>query len=62
MKKNRPAIVLMIVLFNFIAVNAQQNIVIRGRVFDSEDKTTIIGATVVEYNKENRVVNGALGC
>ena len=56
----RPAIVLMIVVFNFIAVNAQQKTVIRGRVIDSEDKNTIIGATVVEYDKDNRVVNGTI--
>ncbi|MFC2115064.1 SusC/RagA family TonB-linked outer membrane protein [Bacteroidota bacterium] len=60
MKKFRIAIVLMIVVFNFIAVNAQQAIVIRGRVIDSEDRTTIIGATVVEYDQENRVVNGTI--
>ncbi len=60
MKKIRPAIVLMIVVFNFIAVNAQQKTVIRGRVIDSGDKTTIIGATIVEYDKENRVVNGTI--
>ena len=39
---------------------AQQNTIIRGRVVDKADKTTIIGANIVEYDSEDRVVNGTI--
>jgi TonB-linked SusC/RagA family outer membrane protein len=40
--------------------NAQQKTIIRGRVVDMADKTTIIGANIVEYDSEERVVNGTI--
>ncbi len=60
MKKIKSAIFLIIVLCSFTTVSAQQKTIIRGRVTDSSDKTTIIGANVVEYDKENRVINGTI--
>ena len=60
MKKLKSAIILIIALCNFFTVVAQQKTIIRGRVIDDFDKTTIIGANVVEYDKENRVVNGTI--
>lgn len=38
--------------------NAQQKNIIRGRVIDQSDKTTIVGANIVEYDSEDRVING----
>ena len=58
MKKIKSAIFLIITLCSFTTVFAQQKTIIRGRVIDSSDKTTIIGANIVEYDKENRVING----
>ena len=58
MKKIKKAIILVVTIFSFISVNAQQKTVIRGRVIDKADKTTIIGANIVEYDKDERVVNG----
>lgn len=60
MKKIKSAIILIIALFNLTVVFGQEKTIIRGRVIDSKDKTTIIGANVVEYDKENRVVNGTI--
>ena len=60
MKKIKSAILLIIALCSFFTVVAQQKTILRGRVIDSSDKTTIIGANVVEYDKENRVVNGTI--
>src|SRR5680860_1862478 len=60
MKKIKSAIILIIALLNLTTVFAQEKTIIRGRVIDSSDKTTIIGANVVEYDKENRVINGTI--
>ena len=60
MKKIRTAIILVVTIFSFISVNAQQKTIIRGRVIDKSDKTTIIGANIVEYDKDDRVVNGTV--
>ncbi len=58
MKRIRIALFLIVALCNYLAVDAQEKIIIRGRVIDKADKSTIIGANVVEYDKEERVVNG----
>jgi len=58
MKRIRIALFLIVALCNYIAANSQEKIIIRGRVIDKADKSTIIGANVVEYDKEERVVNG----
>lgn len=60
MKNIKSTILLIIALFGFLAVFAQEKTIIRGRVVDALDKTTIIGANVVEYDKENRVINGTI--
>lgn len=39
---------------------AQDEVVIRGRVLDKTEGVSVIGANVIEYDKENRVVNGTV--
>ncbi len=60
MKKIKTAILLFVILLNFSFVLAQEKTTIRGRVIDSRDKTTVIGANVVEYDKDSRVINGTI--
>ena len=60
MKKIKSAIILTIALFSLNPVFAQEKTILRGRVIDKNDKTTVIGANVVEYDKDNRVINGTI--
>lgn len=60
MKKIKSVIILIIALFNLTTVFAQEKTILRGRVIDSTDKTTVIGANIVEYDKDNRVINGTI--
>lgn len=61
MNNFKSGIFLIIAFFSLTSVFAQQQkTIIRGRVIDSNDKTTIIGANVVEYDSENRVINGTI--
>jgi TonB-linked SusC/RagA family outer membrane protein len=59
MRNIQKSIILLLAVFGFIQASAQQSIV-RGRIFDSSDKTTIVGANVIEFDSEDRVVNGAV--
>lgn len=61
MKKMRKTIILGLAIFGFIGAFAQTpKVTIRGKVIDQQDKSPIIGATVIESDKENRVVSGAI--
>ena len=60
MKKIKSTIILIIALFSFTTVLAQEKTIIRGRVIDKTDKSAVIGANVVEYDKGNRVINGTI--
>ena len=60
MKNIKSAIILIIALFSLNIVFAQEKTILRGRVIDSTDKSTVIGANVVEYDKDNRVINGTI--
>ncbi|MCF6357419.1 MAG: carboxypeptidase-like regulatory domain-containing protein, partial [Draconibacterium sp.] len=60
MKKIKSIIFLILALSSFTTVFAQQKTIIRGRVIDNSDKTTVIGANVVEYDKEDRIINGTI--
>ena len=60
MKKIKSIIFIILALCSFTTVFAQQKTIIRGRVIDSADKSTIIGANIVEYDKDNRVINGTI--
>ncbi len=59
MKRLKTTIFLILLLSNFCAIS-QEKTIIRGRVIDSSDKTTIIGANIVEYDSEDRVINGTI--
>ena len=58
MKNIRKVIILLLFAISFIDASAQQKSILRGRIIDKNDQTTIIGANVIEYDKDNRVVNG----
>src|ERR1035437_6049219 len=60
MKNIKKIIILILVLCSFVGAYSQTKTTIRGKVIDQKDKSPIIGATVVESNKENRVVNGTI--
>lgn len=60
MKKIKNTIILAVALFCAVNAAAQEKTVIRGRVVDKNDKTTIIGANVVEFDENERVVGGTI--
>ncbi|MCK5134978.1 MAG: SusC/RagA family TonB-linked outer membrane protein [Bacteroidales bacterium] len=60
MKKTRTALLLALSLFSLVEVCAQQSKIIRGRVIDRDDKTAVIGANVIEYDKDSRIINGTI--
>ena len=60
MKNIKKTIILILALFCFIGAYSQTKTIIRGKVIDQKDKSGVIGATVVESDKENRVVNGTI--
>jgi len=60
MKNIKTAIILLVTILSFVSVSAQQETIIRGRVIDTNDQTTIVGANIVEYDSEERVVNGTI--
>jgi TonB-linked SusC/RagA family outer membrane protein len=61
MKKVKKATLLItLALINIAIVYAQQKTVIRGRVIDKNDKSAVVGANIVEYDKDNRVINGTV--
>jgi TonB-linked SusC/RagA family outer membrane protein len=60
MKKIKNAVVLIIALCSFFGAYSQTKTTIRGKVIDQKDKSAVIGATVVESDKDNRVVSGTI--
>jgi TonB-linked SusC/RagA family outer membrane protein len=60
MKRIKRIIFLLIALCSFIEAFPQGKVVIRGRIFDKADKSTIIGANVIEYDRDNRVITGTV--
>jgi TonB-linked SusC/RagA family outer membrane protein len=60
MKKIRKTTMLLLACCSFVMAYSQQKAIIRGRVFDKGDKTTIVGANVIEYDKEDRIINGTI--
>jgi len=59
MKEFKKAIILLLAIFSFAGSFAQQKIIIRGRVIDS-NKIGVIGANIIEYDKDNRIINGTI--
>ncbi len=60
MKRIRTVILFIVALCSFLATNAQNKTIIRGRVIDKTDNTTIPGANIVEYDSSGRVINGTI--
>jgi TonB-linked SusC/RagA family outer membrane protein len=60
MKKIKNIVILILSLFCFVGAYSQTKTVIRGKVLDQKDKSAVVGATVVESDKDNRVVNGTI--
>lgn len=59
MKRTRTAIFFVIFFSNFLAFG-QEKTIIRGRVMDKSDKTTMIGVNIIEFDSEERVINGTI--
>jgi TonB-linked SusC/RagA family outer membrane protein len=60
MKEIKKTILLVLAIFGFMtAFSQQQSNIIRGRVVDKDNKG-VIGANVIEYDKENRIINGTV--
>lgn len=60
MKNIKKTIILILALCSFMGAYSQTKTTIRGKVIDQKDKSAVIGATVIESDKENRVVNGTI--
>ena len=60
MNNMKQTIVLILALFCFVSAYPQGKTIIRGRIIDKHDNSTIIGANIIEYDKDNRVINGTV--
>jgi len=60
MKKIKKILILILALCSFVGAYSQPKTTIRGKVIDQKDKSTVIGVTIVETDKANRVVNGTV--
>lgn len=60
MKNIKKTIILLLIIFVSAESYSQTKTILRGKVIDQKDKTPVVGATVVESDKENRVVNGTI--
>ncbi|MBW8331613.1 MAG: SusC/RagA family TonB-linked outer membrane protein [Prolixibacteraceae bacterium] len=60
MKKIKKIITLILALCCFVGAYAQTKNTIRGKIIDQKDKSAVIGATIVESDKTNRVINGTI--
>ena len=60
MKKIKNTFILILTLCSFLGAHSQTKTTIRGKVIDQKDKSAVIGATVVESDKDNRVVSGTI--
>jgi TonB-linked SusC/RagA family outer membrane protein len=56
----KKTIILFLTLGLTLQAFSQDTKIIRGRVIDSGDNTAVIGANVIEYDKENRIINGTI--
>jgi TonB-linked SusC/RagA family outer membrane protein len=54
----RLVMLLGLLIFSISTVFAQEKILVRGKVYSASDKEPLIGARVVEINRDNRIVAG----
>jgi TonB-linked SusC/RagA family outer membrane protein len=59
MKDFKKIVLLLFVISGFTIAFAQQKVIIRGRVIDA-DKIGVVGANIIEYDSDNRVINGTV--
>ncbi|MFY9153395.1 MAG: SusC/RagA family TonB-linked outer membrane protein [Prolixibacteraceae bacterium] len=60
MKKIKKTIILILFLCSFVGAYSQTKTILRGKVIDQKDNSAVVGATIVESDKDNRVVNGTI--
>lgn len=58
MKKIKTLLILIILAS--LSASYGQEMVLRGRVIDKSDQMPVIGANVIEYDEDNRIVNGTI--
>jgi TonB-linked SusC/RagA family outer membrane protein len=56
----KKTILLLLALGCTFQLYPQDKKIIRGRVIDKADKLAVIGANVIEYDKDNRIINGSI--
>jgi TonB-linked SusC/RagA family outer membrane protein len=60
MKNTKKTVIFILALLGSVSAFSQGKTIIRGRIIDVSDKSTIIGANIIEYDKDNRVINGTV--
>ena len=60
MKKRYKFLLYMLAILGCNLAFAQQRAIIRGRVIDKVEKVPVIGANVIEYDRDNRIINGTV--
>ena len=60
MRKIHRPVLLLLAVISFIQVSAQQKNIVRGRIIDRSENETVIGANIIEYDEEDRVINGTI--
>jgi len=60
MKRTRAILTVFLALLTVQFAYSQQNRIIRGRIVDKGDKSAVIGANIIEYDKDNRIINGTI--
>jgi ribosomal protein L35AE/L33A len=53
-------LIFLLFFVTFNTLSAQQSLIVRGRVYDKSDNTALIGATAIEYDKDDRVLKGTI--
>lgn len=60
MKKIKKTVILILALCSFMGAYSQTKTIIRGKVIDQKDNSAVIGATIIESDKSDRVLNGTI--
>ncbi len=58
MKKSKLILTVALSLLCFFHVAAQEKTIIRGRIIDKTDGQPVIGATIIEYDENERIIGG----
>jgi TonB-linked SusC/RagA family outer membrane protein len=60
MKRIKIITVTLLLMISFQEAWSQGKSILRGRVIDKGDRTTVVGANVIEYDASNRVITGTI--